>query len=94
MNSQELWKAVSNRDPAYDGSFFFGVTSTMIYCRPSCSSRRAKRENVQFFALPEVAEAAGFRACRRCLGIRFLSDGDVRLRFSAPKRARLGRPKR
>ena len=66
MNSQELWKAVSNRDPAYDGSFVFGVKSTMIYCRPSCSSRRAKRENVQFFALPEVAEAAGFRACRRC----------------------------
>ncbi len=61
-----LWRAALERNADFDGVFVFGVRSTGIYCRPSCPSRRAARKHVVFFALPEDAEAAGFRACRRC----------------------------
>ncbi len=60
------WQAVLSKDSSYDGQFVFAVSSTGIYCRPSCPSRRARRENVSFFQLPEAAERAGFRACLRC----------------------------
>jgi len=60
------WNAVTARDRAYDGQFVFGVSSTGIYCRPSCPARRPRRENVKFFLLPEQAERAGYRACLRC----------------------------
>ena len=62
----ELWQAVLARDSHLDGEFVFAVSSTRIYCRPSCPSRRPKRERVSFFRLPETAEQAGFRACLRC----------------------------
>ena len=54
------------RDRAFDGVFFFAVRTTGVYCRPSCASRPAKRENVSFFATGEAAERAGYRACKRC----------------------------
>jgi AraC family transcriptional regulator, regulatory protein of adaptative response / methylated-DNA-[protein]-cysteine methyltransferase len=60
------WEAVRRRDPAFDGKFFFAVRTTGVYCRPSCASRAAKRENVSFYATREAAEKAGFRACKRC----------------------------
>jgi AraC family transcriptional regulator of adaptative response/methylated-DNA-[protein]-cysteine methyltransferase len=60
------WSAVIARDPAYDGQFVFGVSSTGIYCRPSCPARRPRRENVTFFLGSEPAERAGYRACLRC----------------------------
>ena len=60
------WAAVEARDRAADGRFVFAVRTTGVYCRPSCPSRRARRENVLFFATGDAAEAAGFRACRRC----------------------------
>src|SRR5438034_10896506 len=60
------WEAVMSRDPNQDGRFVFAVSSTGVYCRPSCPSRRPRRERVSFFRLPEAAEQAGFRACRRC----------------------------
>jgi AraC family transcriptional regulator of adaptative response/methylated-DNA-[protein]-cysteine methyltransferase len=60
------WDAVVSRDPGRDGEFVFAVSSTGIYCRPSCAARRPRRENVQFFAKPEAAEQAGYRACLRC----------------------------
>jgi AraC family transcriptional regulator, regulatory protein of adaptative response / methylated-DNA-[protein]-cysteine methyltransferase len=60
------WDAVSRRDPAQDGTFVYGVTSTHIFCRPSCPSRRPLRQRVRFFATADAAEAAGYRACRRC----------------------------
>ena len=66
MTDPERWQAVVDRNASYDGRFVFAVQSTGVYCRPSCSSRRAKRENVRFFAIPEAAESAGYRACRRC----------------------------
>lgn len=60
------WQAVLARDARCDGRFVFGVRSTGVYCRPSCPARRPRRENVVFFPLPEAAEHAGFRSCRRC----------------------------
>src|SRR5437588_5449129 len=60
------WRAVVGRDGARDGEFVFAVSSTGVYCRPSCAARRPRRENVQFFATPEQAERAGYRACLRC----------------------------
>lgn len=66
MFNPELWSAVVTRDASRDGSFVFAVRSTGIYCRPSCPARRPKRENVSFFQIPEAAEQAGFRACKRC----------------------------
>lgn len=60
------WSAVVARDPAHDGEFVFAVSTTGVYCRPSCPARRPRRENVQFFPRPEHAEKAGYRACLRC----------------------------
>jgi AraC family transcriptional regulator, regulatory protein of adaptative response / methylated-DNA-[protein]-cysteine methyltransferase len=60
------WDAVSRREAAADGQFVYSVRSTGVYCRPSCPSRPAKRENVAFHADCAAAEAAGFRACMRC----------------------------
>lgn len=60
------WQAVLGRDGASDGKFVFAVSSTGIYCRPSCPSKRPKRENVTFFRRPQEAETAGFRECLRC----------------------------
>lgn len=64
----QRWHAVETRDKAADGAFFYAVTTTGIYCRPSCFSRRPKRENVRFYNSAAEAEADGYRACRKCLG--------------------------
>src|SRR4026208_665118 len=66
MNNDQLWQAVVAKDAQFDGQFVFAVSSTGVYCRPSCPSRRAHRERVRFFDLAEAAEQAGFRACLRC----------------------------
>jgi AraC family transcriptional regulator, regulatory protein of adaptative response / methylated-DNA-[protein]-cysteine methyltransferase len=68
MNALEdrYWKAVLARDSRHDGEFFFAVSTTGVYCRPSCAARRPRRENVQFFRTPQAAEQAGYRACLRC----------------------------
>ena len=60
------WDAVIAKDKGADGQFYFSVRTTGVYCRPSCPSRRALRENVAFHPSCEAAEAAGFRACKRC----------------------------
>ncbi len=60
------WNAVVARDASRDGEFVFAVSSTGIYCRPSCPARRPRPENVQFFSAPEQAERGGYRACLRC----------------------------
>jgi len=60
------WQAVLARDANHDGKFVFAVSSTGVYCRPSCPSRRPRRENVTFFRTPEEAEKAGYRGCLRC----------------------------
>lgn len=60
------WKALAGRDPAADGTFVYGVTSTGVYCRPSCPSRRPRADRVRFFDTTNEARQAGFRACKRC----------------------------
>ncbi|MGA7217001.1 MAG: bifunctional DNA-binding transcriptional regulator/O6-methylguanine-DNA methyltransferase Ada [Candidatus Sulfotelmatobacter sp.] len=63
---EQRWDAVLARASSRDGEFVFAVSSTGVYCRPSCPARRPRRENVTFFSRPEQAEKAGFRACLRC----------------------------
>jgi AraC family transcriptional regulator of adaptative response/methylated-DNA-[protein]-cysteine methyltransferase len=64
--SDAQWTAVLARDRRADGAFFYAVTSTGVFCRPSCPSRRPRRDRVRFFTTTADAERAGFRACRRC----------------------------
>lgn len=66
MEGEGRWKAVLSRDSQWDGRFVYAVRSTGIYCRPSCPSRRPRREQVVFFEIPELAERGGFRPCLRC----------------------------
>src|SRR5579863_9411235 len=65
-NQGSRWQAVLDRDAQQDGAFVFAVSSTGVYCRPSCPSRRPRRENVAFYLRPDQAEKAGYRACLRC----------------------------
>src|SRR5216684_8132785 len=60
------WQAVVDRDSSLDGTFVFGVSSTGIFCRPSCPAKRPRRQNVSFFDHALEAEQAGYRACLRC----------------------------
>src|ERR1700761_6203454 len=60
------WQMVETRKPAADMLFVYAVRTTGIYCRPSCPSRRPLRASVEFFATNELAERAGYRACKRC----------------------------
>jgi AraC family transcriptional regulator, regulatory protein of adaptative response / methylated-DNA-[protein]-cysteine methyltransferase len=64
--SEQRWLAVEKRDSSLDGSFVFGVSSTGVFCRPSCPARRPRRENIRFFDNATAAEQAGYRACLRC----------------------------
>ena len=66
LDQDACYRAVSTRDPRFDGRIFIGVHTTGIYCRPVCPARTPKRENVSFYASAAAAEAAGFRACLRC----------------------------
>ena len=66
VNAGNAWEAVLNRDRRCDGRFVYAVSSTRVYCRPSCPSRRPSRNHVTFFDSPQLAEAAGYRACLRC----------------------------
>jgi AraC family transcriptional regulator of adaptative response/methylated-DNA-[protein]-cysteine methyltransferase len=64
--SNAAWDAFERRDRAFDGQFVVAVRTTAIYCKPSCPARRPRRENVEFFLAGGAAQAAGYRACRRC----------------------------
>ena len=65
-DADRCYLAVQSRDPRFDGRFFTAVTSTGIYCRPSCPARTPMRSNVRFYPSAAAAQAAGFRACKRC----------------------------
>lgn len=65
-SDEQRWAAVVARDAEADGAFFYSVRTTGVFCRPSCASRPARRENVQFHADTAAAAAAGFRPCKRC----------------------------
>ena len=64
--SDPRWASVVARDSEADGTFYYSVKTTGVYCRPSCAARLARPENVQFHATCEDAEKAGFRPCKRC----------------------------
>lgn len=66
LDPDRCWQAAQAKDPRFDGWIFCGVTSTGIYCRPSCPARTPKREHLCFYATAAAAQAAGFRACKRC----------------------------
>jgi len=63
---ERRWLAVRQRDPDADGQFVYSVATTGVYCRPTCPSRLALRENIAFHETCAEAERAGFRPCRRC----------------------------
>ncbi|KAA8643096.1 hypothetical protein EYZ11_006179 [Aspergillus tanneri] len=65
LSDAARWQALVNRD-AKVNSFVYAVTTTRIYCRPSCPARLARRANIRFYDTPSDAEWAGFRACKRC----------------------------
>ena len=66
FDDNAIWAAVVARDKSFEGKFLLGVTTTRIYCRPGCPARLPKRGNVRFYKTCAEAEAAGFRACKRC----------------------------
>ena len=66
LDHETCYRAVSSRDPRFDGWFVTAVTTTGIYCRPSCPATTPKRRNVTFHPTAAAAQQAGFRACRRC----------------------------
>ena len=62
----EMVEAFLSRDGTYDGMFFTGVRTTGIFCRPTCSAKKPREENVEFFSSTQAALLAGFRPCKRC----------------------------
>lgn len=72
------WRALVTRDANANGQFIYSVRSTSIYCRPTCPGRLARRANVEFYETASQAEAAGFRACKRCKPDTVLEDPQVR----------------
>src|SRR5439155_25746823 len=66
LTDDTRWQAVLERDPRAEGRFWMAVTSTGIFCRPTCAARRPRRDRARFFESVDAALAAGFRACLRC----------------------------
>jgi AraC family transcriptional regulator of adaptative response / DNA-3-methyladenine glycosylase II len=66
LDDERRYQAAVSKDPRFDGVFFIGVTSTGIYCRPSCPAITPKRANMRFYRSAAAAQEAGFRACKRC----------------------------
>lgn len=66
MTMNQMWEAVLTRDTTAPQPFVYAVRTTGIYCRPSCPSRKPRRDSVSFFSDPDIAEVAGYRECRRC----------------------------
>jgi len=66
LDPETAWAAFMRRDRSWDGRVIGGVTTTGVYCKPSCPARRPKREHVEFFATAGEARAAGYRSCLRC----------------------------
>lgn len=67
LDFDRCYRAIAGRDARFDGQFFTAVTTTGIYCRPSCPATTPKPQNVSFHLTAAAAQAAGYRACRRCL---------------------------
>ncbi len=80
---EQRWQAVMHRDASQDGQFVFAVQTTGVYCRPSCKCRQPLRQNVHFYDSPAQAEAAGFRACKRCTPDRLAFEAEIGARVCA-----------
>ena len=65
-SSHSRWLALTQRAPSSHSAFLYGVKSTQIYCRPTCSARLARRANVIFYDTEDQARRDGFRPCKRC----------------------------
>lgn len=61
-----FYEALVAKDPSFEGTFFAGIKTTGIFCRPTCTARKPKRENVEFFASAKDAILKGYRACKVC----------------------------
>lgn len=74
--TQKRWNAIITNDNRLDGNFYYGVTSTKIFCKPSCSSKSPKKDNVVIFKTVSEAMKLGFRPCKRChpTGIKVSND--------------------
>ena len=66
ITADPRWARVLARDAAADGSFFYAVSTTGVFCRPSCGARTPRPEHVRFYPTAADAEAAGYRPCKRC----------------------------
>src|SRR5579864_560950 len=66
VSDSARWAAVVRRDAAAHEQFYYSVSTTGVYCRPSCAARLPRREHVQFYSSQAEAEKAGFRPCKRC----------------------------
>lgn len=66
IQANDAWQAIVDRDTDCDGQFVYAVLTTGVYCKPSCPSRQARRENVSFFTSSAAAQQAGYRPCKRC----------------------------
>ncbi|WP_257351810.1 bifunctional transcriptional activator/DNA repair enzyme AdaA [Pseudalkalibacillus decolorationis] len=66
LSHDDMWKAIITCDSTYDGKFFYGVSTTGIFCRPSCKSKNPKYDNVSFFYNSNEAIHEGYRPCKRC----------------------------
>jgi AraC family transcriptional regulator of adaptative response / DNA-3-methyladenine glycosylase II len=66
LDDEQRYQAAVSKDPRFDGVFFIAVTSTGIYCRPSCPAITPKRQNMRFYRSAAAAQDGGFRACKRC----------------------------
>ncbi|MBN9612300.1 MAG: DNA-3-methyladenine glycosylase 2 family protein, partial [Actinobacteria bacterium] len=66
LDFDACYRVISGRESRWDGRIYLGVSSTGIYCRPSCPARKPLPENCRFFASAAACVAAGFRACKRC----------------------------
>lgn len=79
ISDNEKWQAVVNCDKSYDGSFFYGVRTTGIFCRPSCRAKTPARANVVYFDKAEDAAEEGFRPCKRCCPDKASFEPDIEL---------------
>jgi AraC family transcriptional regulator, regulatory protein of adaptative response / methylated-DNA-[protein]-cysteine methyltransferase len=102
-SARELYRALLERDPSYEGIFVAGIRTTGIFCRPTCAAKKPKPGNVEFFSTSQAATAAGYRPCLRCKPlersgthpewvsrIAVLLDENPTARLSGPVLQRLG----
>src|SRR5260370_39232433 len=80
LDAERCWEAIQKRDRSQDGQWFVGVVTTGVYCRPSCPSRHALRQNVRFYTTSQEAERDGLRPCLRCRPLEAAPAGAEKIR--------------